>query len=71
MLSCGGMADLTDEIAREVGLPVVEGVTAAVKLTEALVGLGLGTSKHGDLAFPRPKAFTGRFTHLSELTPLR
>ncbi|PMR71923.1 aspartate/glutamate racemase family protein [Halomonas heilongjiangensis] len=71
VLGCGGMADLTDEIAREVGLPVVEGVTAAVKLTEALVGLGLGTSKHGDLAFPRPKAFTGRFAHLSELTPRR
>ncbi|MDI5987571.1 aspartate/glutamate racemase family protein [Halomonas sp. M4R5S39] len=71
VLGCGGMADLTDEIAREVGLPVVEGVTAAVKLTEALVGLGLGTSKHGDLAFPRPKAFTGRFAYLSELTPLR
>ncbi|MDI5933427.1 aspartate/glutamate racemase family protein [Halomonas kalidii] len=71
VLGCGGMADLTDEIAREVGLPVVEGVTAAVKLTEALVGLGLGTSKHGDLAFPRPKAFFGRFAHLSELTPQR
>lgn len=71
VLGCGGMADLTDEIAREVGLPVVEGVTAAVKLAEALVGLGLGTSKHGDLAFPRPKTFTGRFAHLSELTPRR
>lgn len=71
VLGCGGMADLTDEISREVGLPVVEGVTAAVKLTEALVGLGLGTSKYGDLDFPRPKAFTGRFSHLSELKPRR
>lgn len=69
VLGCGGMADLTDEISREVGLPVVEGVTSAVKLAEALVGLKLGTSKHGDLAFPRPKAFTGRFAHLSDLTP--
>ncbi|CBV41480.1 aspartate/glutamate racemase family protein [Halomonas elongata] len=65
VLGCGGMADLTDVIAEEVGLPVVEGVTAAVKLAEALVGLGLGTSKHGDLAFPRPKTFVGRFEHLS------
>ncbi|WP_404472013.1 aspartate/glutamate racemase family protein [Vreelandella venusta] len=71
VLGCGGMADLTDEIAREVGLPVIEGVTAAIKLTEALVGLGLGTSKHGDLDFPRPKSFTGRFSHLSELKPRR
>jgi allantoin racemase len=69
VLGCGGMADLTDEISREVGLPVVEGVTAAVKLAEALVGLGLGTSKHGDLAFPRPKVFTGRFEHFAHFTP--
>ncbi|WP_353980614.1 aspartate/glutamate racemase family protein [Salinicola endophyticus] len=68
VLGCGGMADLTAEISDAVGLPVVEGVTAAVKLSEALVGLGLGTSKVGDLAFPRPKAFTGRFEHLSHMT---
>ncbi|WP_043531049.1 aspartate/glutamate racemase family protein [Litchfieldella xinjiangensis] len=67
VLGCGGMARLTARISHEVGLPVVEGVTAAVKLAESLVGLGLGTSKHGDLAFPRPKAFTGRYEHLSHL----
>ncbi|MEO8411380.1 MAG: hypothetical protein ABI478_12500 [Propionivibrio sp.] len=59
------MADLTDEIQAAVGLPIVEGVTAAVKLAEALVSLRLGTSKFGDLAFPRPKQFTGRFAYLS------
>jgi allantoin racemase len=69
VLGCGGMADLTGEISRAVGLPVIEGVTAAVKLAEAVVGLGLGTSKQGDLAFPRPKAFTGQFEHFSGLTP--
>ncbi|GHC29336.1 aspartate/glutamate racemase family protein [Aidingimonas halophila] len=69
VLGCGGMAELTDTISDAVGLPVVEGVTSAVKLAEALVGLGLGTSKYGDLAFPRPKAFTGRFEHLSRETP--
>nr|WP_299379976.1 aspartate/glutamate racemase family protein [uncultured Halomonas sp.] len=66
VLGCGGMADLTAQISDAVGLPVVEGVTAAVKLSEALGGLGLGTSKYGDLAFPRPKRFTGQFEHLSE-----
>ena len=65
VLGCGGMAKHTDIIRDAVGLPIVEGVTAAVKLAEALIGLGLQTSKHGDLAFPRPKAFTGRFEHLS------
>ncbi|WP_278803406.1 aspartate/glutamate racemase family protein [Marinobacter nauticus] len=67
VLGCGGMADLTDHISEAVGLPVVEGVTAAVKLSEALVGLNLGTSKHGDLAFPRPKPFVGRFESFSHL----
>lgn len=67
VLGCGGMANLTDTISREVGLPVVEGVTAAVKLAEALVGLKLATSKVGDLAFPRPKPFTGNYAHLSDL----
>ncbi|WP_157268876.1 aspartate/glutamate racemase family protein [Azohydromonas aeria] len=64
VLGCGGMADLRHRIAEAVGLPVVEGVTAAVKLAEGLVQLGLATSKHGDLAHPRPKAFTGMFQHL-------
>lgn len=66
VLGCGGMADLTAHIRQEVGLPIVEGVTAAVKLAESLVSLGLGTSKYGDLDFPRPKVFTGQFDHLSE-----
>lgn len=67
VLGCGGMADLTKTISHEVGLPVIEGVTAAVKMAEALVGLELKTSKFGDLAYPRPKIFTGDFEHLSEL----
>ncbi|MGJ7459829.1 aspartate/glutamate racemase family protein [Halomonas sp. MA07-2] len=71
VLGCGGMADLTDTISLELGLPVVEGVTAAVKLAEALVGLGLGTSKYGDLAFPRPKSMTGQFERFSHVTPER
>jgi hypothetical protein len=52
------MADLTEHIAREIGVPVIDGVAAAVKLVEAPVGLGLGTSKVGDLAFPRSPSDT-------------
>ena len=63
VLGCGGMAELTGRIADAVGLPVVEGVTAAVKLAESLAALRLGTSKHGELVYPRPKAFTGQFAH--------
>lgn len=65
VLGCGGMADLKKQIEEEVGLPIVEGVTAAVKLAESLVSLGLKTSKHGDLAYPIAKTFTGQFQHLS------
>jgi len=65
VLGCGGMADLTDHIAAEVGLPVVEGVAAAVKLAETLVSLRLQTSKHGELAFPNPKPMAGCFGHWS------
>jgi allantoin racemase len=59
VLGCAGMADLARRIGDALGVPVVDGVTAAVKLVEALVALGLRTSKMGDLAFPLPKAYTG------------
>jgi allantoin racemase len=66
VLGCAGMADLTRAISEEIGAPVIDGVTAAVKLTEALVGLGLGTSKRGDLAYPIAKPYTGQ---LAGMTP--
>ncbi len=59
VLGCAGMADLAADISGEIGAPVVEGVTAAVKFVEALVGLGLRTSKVGDLAYPLPKTYRG------------
>ncbi|MGF1517593.1 MAG: aspartate/glutamate racemase family protein [Nodosilinea sp.] len=59
VLGCGGMADLTADLAAELGVPVIEGVTAAVKLVESLGGLGLGTSKVGEFARPLPKPCQG------------
>lgn len=67
VLGCGGMSELTPRIAHATGIPVIDGVSAAIKLAESLVNLKLSTSKHGDLASPRPKAFTGRFKYLSHL----
>lgn len=61
VLGCGGMASLTGRISTAVGLPVVEGVTSAVKLAESLVHLRLPTSKHGDLAWPRAKEIRGEW----------
>ncbi|WP_119388994.1 aspartate/glutamate racemase family protein [Taklimakanibacter lacteus] len=59
VLGCAGMADLTKHIEDRLQIPVIDGVAAAVKFAEALVGLGLKTSKHGDLAFPLPKIYRG------------
>ncbi len=59
VLGCAGMADLTRFLERELHVPVIDGVAAAVKLAEALVGLGLKTSKRGDLAYPIHKPYAG------------
>lgn len=61
VLGCGGMANLARELTRELNVPVIDGVSAAVKLVESLVGLGISTSKRGDLAFPERKALSGQF----------
>lgn len=59
VLGCAGMADLARTLQSEFGMPVIDGVSAAVKQAEALVGLGLATSKRGSYATPIRKAYTG------------
>jgi allantoin racemase len=59
VLGCAGMADLCSTLQQRLGVPVIDGVAAAVKLAEALVSLGLRTSKHGDYAAPRSKIYAG------------
>ncbi|OAP40098.1 Asp/Glu/hydantoin racemase [Sinorhizobium glycinis] len=59
VLGCAGMADLVQSLQREYGVPVIDGVSAAVKQAEALVAQGLVTSKRGSYASPLPKAYTG------------
>ena len=46
-LGCAGMAGVTAAISAKVGVPAIDGVAAAVALAEAVVGLGLSTSKAG------------------------
>ena len=65
VLGCAGMADLTRSLSEELGAPVLDGVAVAVKLVEALVGLGLGTSKRGDLACPLAKPYAGDLAYLA------
>jgi len=59
VLGCAGMADLAADLGKRCAIPVVEGVAAAVALVEALVRLGLSTSKLGGYAPPLPKPITG------------
>lgn len=61
LLGCAGMADLTTWLTKETGVPVIDGVAAAVKMVEGVVGLGLGTSKVGAYDWPRPKSYVGNF----------
>ncbi len=61
VLGCAGMADLARTLQREFGMPVIDGVGAAVKQAEALVALGLTTSKRGTYASPIRKRYAGSF----------
>lgn len=55
LLGCAGMAEMCRDLQAETGIAVIDGVTAAVKLAEALVGGGFATAKGGSYAFPRDK----------------
>ncbi|MFC0139915.1 allantoin racemase [Erwinia mallotivora] len=65
VLGCGGMAMLARELTKELAIPVIDGVGAAVKMVESLVALGLSTSKHGDLDYPVQKILSGQFERLN------
>jgi len=67
VLGCAGMADLCAQISDAINAPVIDGVTAAVKLAESLVALGLSTAKHGDYARPLPKTYSGMLSPFSPL----
>lgn len=61
VLGCAGMADLAHALQMEYGVPVIDGVSAAVKQAEALVAQRLTTSKRGSYASPLPKTYSGAF----------
>ena len=59
VLGCAGMADLARTLQSEFGMPVIDGVGAAIKHAEALIALGLTTSKRGAYAAPVAKPYLG------------
>jgi allantoin racemase len=58
-LGCGGMVGLDKAIIDALGVPVVDPVAAGIRLAEAIVGLGLSTSKVRTYAAPEPKKIIG------------
>jgi len=65
VLGCAGMTDLAHALEREAGVPVLDGVACAVSLAEALVRVGLKTSKRKAYAAPLAKLFAGEFAKFS------
>ncbi|HEX4252970.1 MAG TPA: aspartate/glutamate racemase family protein [Pseudonocardia sp.] len=59
VLGCAGMSALCAEIGAELGVPVVDGVQAAVLTVQSLVTMGLRTGAAGEFAPPPVKPYTG------------
>jgi allantoin racemase len=57
VLGCAGMAGMWGEISAEIGVPVIDGLTAATLTVQSLVAMGLRTSVRGEYAPPPPKAY--------------
>lgn len=58
-LGCAGMAGMSEHLSAKLGVPVVDGVTAAVAIAEGLVSMSLTTSKIRTYAAPRDKQRSG------------
>lgn len=65
VLGCAGMTDLARDLEGKAGVPVLDGVACAVALAEALVRLGIRTSKRNAYAPPLGKAYAGEFARFS------
>jgi len=60
ILTCAGLAGLHNRLQERLGVPVLEGISCAVRLAEMLVDLGLRTSRsHQHRPLPAPKTLRG------------
>lgn len=59
VLGCSGFVQFVDALNRELGVPVIDGVSSAVKLCEALVDMGCKTAKRNLWSDPEPKEIHG------------
>jgi allantoin racemase len=67
-LGCAGMGPLDKTVQGRLGVPVIDGVAAAVKLCEALTGYGVSTSKVAAFKSPEEKELIGVAAALQEVT---
>lgn len=51
--------DFVQDLSARLGVPVLDGVMPAVKFAEAMVDMGLHTSKVSTWGFPEPKKIVG------------
>lgn len=58
-LGCAGMVDFAADLEKKLGIPVFDGVTAAVKIAESLVDLRKSTSKKLYFNYPQKKEYVG------------
>ena len=58
-LACAGLVGFTEEMQKDLGIPVFDGVIAAVKLAEGLVSMGKTTSKYCTYKTPPVKKAAG------------
>ncbi len=66
ILGCAGMSDFCQTLEDTLQIRVIDGVQAAVKLAEALVGGGFRTAKTGAYALPRAKTTDTEPARMSE-----
>jgi allantoin racemase len=59
LLGCAGMGPMDKSMRAALGVPVIDGIGAAVKLAEALYGCGVTTSKVAAFMRPQPKEYLG------------
>jgi len=62
VLGCAGMADFAAELSKQFGVPVIDGVSAAVKMVEGLVSMKLTSSRANGYARPGRKNYNGIFS---------
>lgn len=59
VLGCAGFVQFVDSLSKKFGVPIIDGVSPAVKLCEALVDMNCKTAKRNLWSAPEPKKIFG------------